>query len=575
MHGCLYIPEILENIFSFYEGYWKCRTLAKLARTCRAFKEPAIRLLWRHLPGFEPIVKLLPSHVLILNPQRRFYTLDEGFSYLRREDPFRRIRHYSRFIRRLDWTWGGMYTGDPVNWIHHSVFRKLYEATNCPRPFFPNLQEVQLPYSTSDPLTAAFYPSLVLSPSVRAVEILGVCCVHVDLDRTYHDTTDGRWRALAGRLFTAAPTLTRFAVTGCEYEYFSLIGKNLALEQIAPQFSFAMSDLELSALILDGKGLMSLGSGHLTGLVHLSISVAHQQTAELASNTPLALSFPALQNLSIKVFSFSACCAVVKLLDAKRLKILGLEAYMDSDEEGERTDSDYDPQPLFQALLNAGVHTSLERLVLKKSWVEPEFVELWTTHIDEQRFTIGPGSLMPLQPFAKLTSLTIDPCDSSMLADEALIRAFGSWPGIEECVLHDESFSSAPPALTVCGVHRGLQQTPSMRTLTLRFNGEALPRGDPLRPVVPHPRLETIDVASSTLSITSSGEDFGMWLQGYYPKVSKVKSFTCFRGAIDEVFEDGNPGEGSIAAHQFRPFFDLTTMVDRWNAVAYTIRNDD
>jgi F-box-like len=70
MHRCLYIPEILDVIFSLFDGRWEADTLARLSRTCRAFHDPAIRLLWRHLPGFEPIVTLLPSSCSVrLNSQ--------------------------------------------------------------------------------------------------------------------------------------------------------------------------------------------------------------------------------------------------------------------------------------------------------------------------------------------------------------------------------------------------------------------------------------------------------------------------------------------------------------------------
>ncbi|KAH6912238.1 hypothetical protein BKA70DRAFT_1267067 [Coprinopsis sp. MPI-PUGE-AT-0042] len=89
----------------------------------------------------------------------------------------------------------------------------------------------------------------------------------------------------------------------------------------------------------------------------------------------------------------------------------------------------------------------------------------------------------------------------------------------------------------------------------------------------PHPSLQTLDVASSTLSITSSGKDFGSWLQQYYPKVSKAKSFTRFREAMDRVYEVGDPDQEDFDDRpRFAPFIDLTTMVDRWNNVAYILR---
>ncbi|KAH6904062.1 hypothetical protein BKA70DRAFT_1109938 [Coprinopsis sp. MPI-PUGE-AT-0042] len=570
MHRCLYVHEILDNIFSFFEGWAKRSTLAKLALTCRVFYEPAIRHLWQHLPGFEPIVKLLPPHLVCFNGKTQLYTLNESFSRVPRKDPFCRIRHYNRVIQRLDWTWDH-------NLAHHSLFRMLFEDKDCPRPLFPNLQKVQLPYCDVDPLVAVFYPSLVLSSSIRDVEITtnGSAPFYTNSeDHVYEDTSDGWWKAMCGRLFKPAPTWTRFKVkVDPECDGFSLLGKNLALEKLIPRFSSTMSDLDMTAFILDGSGLVALGSGHLAGLLRLSMSVAHQQSAELSTQARSALSFPSLEWLSVNIISYSACCTVLSVLDAKKLETLELIAYMHADYNGAHNGEDYDPQPLFQALLNAGTHTSLERLHLKKEFISSDVGSYWTSHIGEERFVIAEDTLVPLESFSKLKSLTIDPCDGLTLTDHALIRAFGSWPCIEECVFSDETFQGIPPSLTLWGVHQALQHTPSMKSLTLRFDGEIMAPAETLRPIPSHPALQAFDVASSPLSITSSGEELALWLQRHYPKVLEVKSFTWFRDAMRHVYGRGIPSESSSDIRRLTPFIQLTTMVDRWNSVMYVLRN--
>ncbi|KAI6161708.1 hypothetical protein EDD17DRAFT_1896832 [Pisolithus thermaeus] len=57
MHRCLLIDEILNSIFSWLEG----ATLCSLARTCRAFHEPATAIIWQRLIGLGPILRLLPG----------------------------------------------------------------------------------------------------------------------------------------------------------------------------------------------------------------------------------------------------------------------------------------------------------------------------------------------------------------------------------------------------------------------------------------------------------------------------------------------------------------------------------
>ncbi|KAI5999512.1 hypothetical protein EDD15DRAFT_2237286 [Pisolithus albus] len=58
MHHCLLIDEVLNSIFSWLGPG---ATLCNLARTCRAFHEPAAAIIWQQLIGFWPILRLLPE----------------------------------------------------------------------------------------------------------------------------------------------------------------------------------------------------------------------------------------------------------------------------------------------------------------------------------------------------------------------------------------------------------------------------------------------------------------------------------------------------------------------------------
>ena len=64
MYHALQIPEILLNIFSHCPPPSRetpHSDLPALARTCRAFKEPALDLLWEELPDPSPLVQCLPG----------------------------------------------------------------------------------------------------------------------------------------------------------------------------------------------------------------------------------------------------------------------------------------------------------------------------------------------------------------------------------------------------------------------------------------------------------------------------------------------------------------------------------
>ena len=53
--------KLLEAIHDAPSGR---RSLSRLARTCRALSEPALKILWRELDSIVPILGLFPGHVL-------------------------------------------------------------------------------------------------------------------------------------------------------------------------------------------------------------------------------------------------------------------------------------------------------------------------------------------------------------------------------------------------------------------------------------------------------------------------------------------------------------------------------
>jgi hypothetical protein len=63
VHPCLLVSEILVNIFAEVnerDEEEAARTLAALCRTCRAFREPAMKVLWAHLGTLVPLIRCIP-----------------------------------------------------------------------------------------------------------------------------------------------------------------------------------------------------------------------------------------------------------------------------------------------------------------------------------------------------------------------------------------------------------------------------------------------------------------------------------------------------------------------------------
>lgn len=78
MHQCLCIEEIVRVVFAFIDEHeyhparWiyvreepSWRTLSVLSRTCRAFQNPALDLLWREIPDLYVLIKShIPSRLM-------------------------------------------------------------------------------------------------------------------------------------------------------------------------------------------------------------------------------------------------------------------------------------------------------------------------------------------------------------------------------------------------------------------------------------------------------------------------------------------------------------------------------
>ncbi|KAF8441755.1 hypothetical protein L210DRAFT_3760254 [Boletus edulis BED1] len=127
MHHALKIQEILFNIFGHCD---QCTDQASLARTCHAFKEPALDMLWETLPhDLSPLARCLPEASHPLTPQSSMWYM---FTRPLMRTEWEILRSYTRRIRRIvNFEWG--------------LDEKSVEIlTNPPttEPLFPNLRHL-------------------------------------------------------------------------------------------------------------------------------------------------------------------------------------------------------------------------------------------------------------------------------------------------------------------------------------------------------------------------------------------------------------------------------------------------
>ncbi|KAL1702699.1 hypothetical protein EV121DRAFT_293028 [Schizophyllum commune] len=94
MHAALQIPELIELIFSHIS---EKNSLNALARTCRAFLEPALGRLWERIVTLEPFILLHSESKRQRDSDTWLTTIDDLAS-----PDVARMRFYAPFVRDLD-----------------------------------------------------------------------------------------------------------------------------------------------------------------------------------------------------------------------------------------------------------------------------------------------------------------------------------------------------------------------------------------------------------------------------------------------------------------------------------------
>ncbi|KAF8142030.1 hypothetical protein EV363DRAFT_1150353 [Boletus edulis] len=146
MHHALQLQEILLNIFGHHYPGLDTSDLAALARTCRAFKEPALDVLWEDLNDLSPLLRCVPE------ASRQ---ISSGLYGIRR--PLTQIewdilRSYTRRIRSIFLEDAG---------INEESVVKLSKPPTI-EPFLSNVRKLRFDYTPRTKLLSFHhFPSLV------------------------------------------------------------------------------------------------------------------------------------------------------------------------------------------------------------------------------------------------------------------------------------------------------------------------------------------------------------------------------------------------------------------------------
>ncbi|KAF8060140.1 hypothetical protein FPV67DRAFT_1784183 [Lyophyllum atratum] len=174
MHPCLAIPDLQSRIFEHLPTIRRLdcldsdikvictHNLANLARTCRAFTEPALSILWRNQATLGPLIQVMPSDMW------RVVTRKDGertvtFNFVPEDAEWARFEHYAWKIHTL-----GFHRHEHSLPIHHDVMLTLasYRPARC---ILPNLRKITFQMNDSENKHSLIFAQCLLSSTIQRV----------------------------------------------------------------------------------------------------------------------------------------------------------------------------------------------------------------------------------------------------------------------------------------------------------------------------------------------------------------------------------------------------------------------
>ncbi|TFY54128.1 hypothetical protein EVJ58_g9037, partial [Rhodofomes roseus] len=178
----------------------RAAALARSARVCKDFREPALRVLWRDIPSIGVLVELL-------SPSAKEVPVWVLVRSIRAEE-WTRFQYHARFVRCCRMPaheFSGVYRHPVAATLYHHL-----SIENSGKPLLPNLEELE--WSQDQPLVTSLF--FLLTPSLRRLTIY----MREDpYARRYEESFDQAIHAeemLLNRVFTLSPRLGYLCLQG-------------------------------------------------------------------------------------------------------------------------------------------------------------------------------------------------------------------------------------------------------------------------------------------------------------------------------------------------------------------------
>ncbi|KAG8213543.1 hypothetical protein J3R82DRAFT_10188 [Butyriboletus roseoflavus] len=429
MHHALYIQEILLHIFGHCcptESHWTpnrlsfTTDLAVLARTCRAFKEPALDVLWSELVDLSPLVRCLPGACQSLG-------LSYSFKRQLNETEWETLRSYTRRV------WHITGYSNLHGWLDSDNFIAICN-TPIMEPLFPNLRSLYWQGMAMIPVTHIAVPSLTsLDLHFRRVPVLN----------NFLDSV--------GEL---SPNITRFRI----YVFQCQILHEAICSHICRWANLRV--LDFHGVIVDATMVSRLSE--ISGLTYLSFTLIPGVTDWIPSSGSVSV-FPRLMHLEMASESLGP---VTGLLSCTQLPVLQNLVVVCP-----RCPS----KEVFRSYM-----TTVQNVCSPESLINFLFfnnksprLPLSGTPDSESDGQLTLDDLRPCMGFVNLWQLRVDIKWSVALTDSDLVALVSAWPRVQYLHINEEWGWRTTGGITLRGLVELLERSRSLSLLCIAIHAES------------------------------------------------------------------------------------------------------
>ncbi|KAF8125921.1 hypothetical protein EV363DRAFT_1349106 [Boletus edulis] len=467
MHPALQIQEILLNIFGhcFPPSGWEATTdLAALARTCHAFKDPALDVLWEELFDLSPLARCLPE--ACYQESTKCYSLHRKLT----QSEWDILQSYTRRIRSIRTLFG----------IDRQTAQRLWRAPT-PSSFFPSLRHLHIEYSRR-----AVHLLLMPLPSLVSLTVI------VHSLRLLEDSLKS--------LSQTSPSLCKLL----------LQPHRVNMHHFDPAFMCQWRHLRnvvCSGIFLD-----------VTTLVHLSrMSALTQLEFKLRSTLPDQISpydSPLVfSHLEIFTLHSEFLGPIVHLLS--QTQFLVVEHFRATIE---CRPSRQDLSSFLASAQTSGLCHTAQQLSLCQEYIPGR------TYAHTERPVLGFQYLQPFMAFIDLRGINLDIEWNVNLTESELLTFVSGWPHLQTFYINEEWGWNTIGGITPNGLVQLLQICPLLKTIGLAVDTRGYTTIPPSITLT-SPSLELMDVLDSFIEEESVPAITAFFTDIMLPSPSKNFSF--------------------------------------------------